>query len=81
VTDVLRAKLIKLEEMTPGDGHACWSMFLNGMFKKRLPDSFGTDNGWDEDTLEDAIRRFEDHTKREFDEDTTEVSLSPSPQR
>jgi hypothetical protein len=50
-------------------------MFLNLMFKKWFLDNFGTDNGWNEHTLVDAMRRFEDYTKREFDEDTTEVFL------
>jgi hypothetical protein len=35
-------------------------MFLNRMFKKWLLDNFGTDNGWNEHTLVDAMRRFED---------------------
>ena len=59
-------KIVKIKEAASGTGDLCGSSFLNARFRKFMIDRFGEDEDWDNDTLEDALQRFEKITKREF---------------
>ncbi|KAL8653946.1 MAG: hypothetical protein Q9226_003636 [Calogaya cf. arnoldii] len=48
-----------IEEAAPGSGSLCGSTFLNRIFHKFLADRFSADPNWDEDVLEEAMKRFE----------------------
>jgi len=57
---------LRICEVAPGGGSACGSTFLNRIFRKYLEDNFGGHDGWDDDTLETALERFETVVKRKF---------------
>jgi molecular chaperone DnaK (HSP70) len=57
---------LRICEVAPGGGAACGSTFLNRIFRKYLEDNFGDHDGWDDDTLEAALERFETIVKRKF---------------
>jgi hypothetical protein len=58
---------IKVHEAVKGGGDKCGSTFLNRIFRKFLETNFGDHEGWDDDTLDEAMQRFENTTKRKFD--------------
>jgi Hsp70 protein len=58
---------VKISEAAPGSGSACGSTFLNRIFRKWLETNFSDNPGWGEDTLEDAVTRFETIVKSKFD--------------
>ncbi len=51
--------LLRVEEAAPGSGSLCGASFLNRIFQKFLADRFSADPNWDEDVLEEAMKRFE----------------------
>ncbi|KAI4268935.1 MAG: hypothetical protein L6R38_007671 [Xanthoria sp. 2 TBL-2021] len=51
--------VLRIEEAAPGNGSLCGSTFLNRIFHKFLLDRFSADSNWDEDVLEEAMKRFE----------------------
>ena len=57
---------LSIEEATPGSGMLCGSSFLNRIFEKFLKDKLAALPGWDEEILEEAMKRFEMVTKRQF---------------
>lgn len=50
---------LRIEEAAPGTGSLCGSTFLNRIFHKFLEDKLGEDPMWDDDVLEEAMKRFE----------------------
>jgi Hsp70 protein len=69
---------LRICEVAPGGGAACGSTFLNRIFRKYLEDNFADHDGWDEDTLETALERFETVVKRKFNGEQKET-LIPVP--
>ncbi|KAL8691400.1 MAG: hypothetical protein Q9218_003366 [Villophora microphyllina] len=51
--------VLRIQEATPGSGSLCGSTFLNRVFQKFLEDRVKSDRNWDEDVLEEAMKRFE----------------------
>lgn len=51
--------ILRVEEAAPGTGSVCGSTILNRIFQKFLTDRFSGDSAWDEDVLEEAMKRFE----------------------
>ncbi|KAL8693927.1 MAG: hypothetical protein Q9218_001341 [Villophora microphyllina] len=58
--------VLRIQEAAPGSGSLCGSTFLNRIFQKFLEDRFKSDRNWDEDVLEEAMKRFEVTVKRSF---------------
>lgn len=58
--------VLQIKEAAPGDGKVCGSTFLNRIFHEYLEENFGSDPGWDEENIDDAIEKFEKITKRRF---------------
>ena len=69
---------VKIRETVKGSGDKCGSTFLNRIFRKFLETNFGDHEGWDDDTLEEALQRFENTTKRKFDGSPDDI-LIPVP--
>lgn len=62
---------LRITEAAPGSGSLCGSTFLNRIFHKFLEDKLGEDPNWDDDVLEEAMKRFEvtvSHGKSECSE-------------
>lgn len=55
-----------LKEEAPGNGGLCGSTFLNRRFEVFLKERLSSSPGWDNDTLEEALHRFETVAKRNF---------------
>lgn len=58
--------IVKVREAVPGSGNACGSTFLNRIFRKYLEENLSDLDGYEDDTLEDALTEFENITKRKF---------------
>ncbi|KAL8943815.1 MAG: hypothetical protein Q9216_000808 [Gyalolechia sp. 2 TL-2023] len=58
--------VLRIVEAAPGSGSLCGSTFLNRIFQRFLKDRFEDDPNWDEDVLEEAMKRFEVTVKRSF---------------
>ncbi|KAL8914395.1 MAG: hypothetical protein Q9172_007093 [Xanthocarpia lactea] len=71
--------ILRVTEVVPGCGKKCGSTFLNRAFELLLKGKLERYAIWDEDMLEDAMKRFELETKREFDGSTTVDYLIPVP--
>ncbi len=67
--------LVKISEAAAGSGAACGSTFLNRIFRKYLENNFSENDGWDEDTLEEALDRFETIAKRKFNGDQEDIVI------
>lgn len=50
---------LRITEAAPGSGSLCGSTFLNRIFHKFLEEKFSDDPNWDDDVLEEAMKRFE----------------------
>ncbi|KAL8930746.1 MAG: hypothetical protein Q9208_000287 [Pyrenodesmia sp. 3 TL-2023] len=50
---------LQISEAAPGSGSPCGSTILNRIFRKFLEDRLGHDPNWDDDVLEEAMKRFE----------------------
>ncbi|KAI9836586.1 MAG: hypothetical protein M1819_001218 [Sarea resinae] len=57
---------LEVDEAAPGTGSLCGSTYLNRIFQKTLEDKFADDEDWDEEILEEAMKRFDTDTKRLF---------------
>ncbi|KAK6383716.1 hypothetical protein LTS17_003008 [Exophiala oligosperma] len=60
---------VEIREAVPGDGSACGSTFLNRIFARFLKDHLEDVEGYDQDTLDEAMLDFETNTKRRFNGD------------
>ncbi|KAL8971527.1 MAG: hypothetical protein Q9183_001011 [Haloplaca sp. 2 TL-2023] len=61
------AKKMRIVEVARGDGRQCGSTFLDRRFKAHLQEKLGKHRAWNEDMLEEAMKRFENETKRMYD--------------
>ncbi|KAL8789358.1 MAG: hypothetical protein Q9195_006885 [Heterodermia aff. obscurata] len=71
--------LLKISEAAPGSGSSCGSTYLNRIFQKFLKEKLGSDSNWDEDVMEEAMRRFELTVKRAFNGSPGEEYQIPVP--
>jgi molecular chaperone DnaK (HSP70) len=67
--------VVKISEAAAGTGAACGSTFLNRIFRKYLESTLSDNDGWDEDTLEGALDRFETIAKRKFNGDQEDIVI------
>ncbi|KAL8756092.1 MAG: hypothetical protein Q9184_004603 [Pyrenodesmia sp. 2 TL-2023] len=70
---------LQISEAAPGSGSLCGSTFLNRIFRKFLEDKLGSDPNWDEDVVEEAMKRFEVTVKRAFSGNPTDEYQIPVP--
>lgn len=70
---------IRLKEEAPGDGGLCGSTFLDRRFEDFLTDRLSSLPGWDFDTLEEAMGRFETVAKRTFSGNPNDSFMFPVP--
>lgn len=70
---------LQIKEAAPGSGSLCGSTFLNRIFQKFLEDRLGNDPNWDEDVLDEAMKRFEVTIKRSYSGNPREEYLIPVP--
>ncbi|KAL9606121.1 MAG: hypothetical protein Q9179_000691 [Wetmoreana sp. 5 TL-2023] len=68
-----------IAEAAPGSGSLCGSTFLNRIFHEFLENKFKKDPNWDEDVLEEAMKRFEVTVKRSFAGNPNDEFLIPVP--
>ncbi|KAL9052621.1 MAG: hypothetical protein Q9206_004239 [Seirophora lacunosa] len=71
--------ILQVEEAATGTGRLCGSTFLNRIFNKFLVDKLGLNEEWDEEVVEDAMKRFELVTKKAFRGNPTEEFVIPVP--
>ncbi|KAI4105669.1 MAG: hypothetical protein LQ345_007215 [Seirophora villosa] len=57
---------LRIAEAAPGSGSLCGSTILNRIFHDFLQNKLGKDPNWDEDVVEEAMKRFEVTVKRSF---------------
>jgi hypothetical protein len=63
--DLISYTVVKLEpvlevkEAAPGTGGLCGSTYLNRRFQEYLEVRLGQQDGWDEDTLKEAMDHFD----------------------
>lgn len=69
--------ILQVEEAATGTGRLCGSTFLNRIFNKFLVDKLGLNEEWDEEVVEDAMKRFELVTKKAFRGSPTEEFVIP----
>ena len=58
--------ILKVTEAAMGSGRLCGSTFLNRIFQKFLVDKLSLNEEWDEEVVEDAMKRFDLVTKKAF---------------
>ncbi|MCJ1388771.1 hypothetical protein MMC18_001621 [Xylographa bjoerkii] len=58
--------ILEVEEACVGSGGMYGGTFLNRRFEKFLRNKLGDEDEWDDDILEEALKRFEGETKRAF---------------
>ena len=68
---------MRLKEEAPGKGSLCGATFLNRRFEKFLQDRLSSLPGWDRDTLDEALQRFENVAKRSFGGDSNDDFMFP----
>lgn len=61
---------LQIREAVSGDGYACGSTFLNRIFAQFLEQHLTDVEGYDDDTLDEALHDFETNAKRRFNGDT-----------
>ncbi|KAL8736565.1 MAG: hypothetical protein Q9181_002356 [Wetmoreana brouardii] len=71
--------VLRIEEAAPGNGSLCGSTFLNRIFHKLLEDRSKHDPNWDDDVLEEAMKRFEVTVKRSFSGNAQDEYQIPVP--
>ena len=69
--------ILKVQEAASGSGRLCGSTFLNRIFQKYLVDKLSLNDEWDEEVVEDAMKRFDLVTKKAFRGDTREEFIIP----
>lgn len=78
-TIVQLSPALRLREAAPGTGRKCGSTFLNRRFEEFIRNRLGSCVGWDIDTMEQALQRFELVAKRRFAGETTDAFAFPVP--
>jgi hypothetical protein len=58
--------ILKVAEAANGSGRLCGSTFLNRIFQKFIVDKLSLNEEWDEEVVEDAMKRFDLVTKKAF---------------
>jgi hypothetical protein len=58
-TVVKLAPVLEVKEAAPGTGELCGSTYLNRRFQEYLESRLGQQQGWDEDTLKEAMDHFD----------------------
>lgn len=58
--------ILKVTEAAMGSGRLCGSTFLNRIFQKYLVEKLGLNEEWDDEVVEDAMKRFDLVTKKAF---------------
>ena len=58
--------ILRVGEAAVGSGRLCGSTFLNRIFQKFLVDKLSLNEEWDEEVVEDAMKRFDLVTKKAF---------------
>ena len=71
--------ILQIEEAAPGTGGLCGSTYLNRIFKEFILSKLKDNEGWDEEVMDDALKRFELVTKRAFTGDAAEKFTIPVP--
>ena len=51
--------VLEVKEAAPGTGGLCGSTYLNRRFQEYLEVRLGQQDGWDEDTLKEAMDHFD----------------------
>lgn len=69
--------ILRVEEAAMGTGRICGSTFLNRIFQKFIVDKLGLNEEWDDEVVEDAMKRFELVTKKVFRGDLNEEFVIP----
>ena len=69
--------ILKVTEAASGSGRLCGSTFLNRIFQKYLIEKLSLNDEWDEEVVEDAMKRFDLVTKKAFRGDTGEDFIIP----
>ena len=72
--------ILQVEEAAMGSGRICGSTFLNRIFQKFLVDKLGLNEEWDDEVVEDAMKRFELVTKKVFRGELNEEFVIPGKQ-
>jgi len=70
---------LQIAEANPGSGLLCGSSFLNRIFQRHIEGKLSGEPGWDEEVLEEAMKRFEAIIKRQFRGTAGERFLIPVP--
>jgi len=65
-------------ESAPGSGGLCGSTFLNRIFDVFLREKFANYSKWDDGYHQDAMDKFENKIKREFNGDQTKSFFVPA---
>jgi hypothetical protein len=71
--------VLRLRESAAGTGAYCGSSYLNRRFEDFIWRRLEPLSGWDSDTLEQAMVRFEAYAKRRFAGDSTDIFSFPVP--
>lgn len=69
--------ILKVTEAAMGSGRLCGSTFLNRIFQKFLVDKLSLNEEWDEEVVEDAMKRFDLVTKKAFRGGASEEFIIP----
>jgi molecular chaperone DnaK (HSP70) len=69
--------ILEVDEAAMGTGRICGSTFLNRIFKKFLEDKFSLNDEWDDEVVEDALKKFDLITKKAFRGDLNEEFVIP----
>lgn len=71
--------ILKVAEAATGSGRLCGSTFLNRIFQKFIVDKLSLNEEWDEEVVEDAMKRFDLVTKKAFRGGANEEFIIPVP--
>jgi hypothetical protein len=55
---------LQIKEAAPGSGSLCGSTYLNRRFQEYLVSMLGQEDGFDQDTLNDAMKKFDEEVSR-----------------
>ena len=69
--------ILKVAEAAMGSGRLCGSTFLNRIFQQFLVEKLSLNEEWDEEVVEDAMKRFDLVTKKAFRGGANEEFLIP----
>ncbi|KAG4432939.1 hypothetical protein IFR05_011585 [Cadophora sp. M221] len=57
---------LQVKEAAPGSGGLCGSTYLNRRFQEFLVSKLGQEEGFDHETVSDAMKKFDEEIKREY---------------